>query len=125
MSHNMFNTSQKVSLGYAGQQLWFEVWRYNTPTELHAALANAGIKDFDAKTVAYTQAIKEGPKCGIMYLLDSSIETMATEAAKLAFSIAYHRRPANSDITLSETEADHAAMVGFITSALYSRSKHY
>lgn len=119
----MFNTSQKVSLGYAGQQLWFEVWRYNTPTELHAALTNAGIKDFDARTVAYTQIIKDGPKCATLYLLDSSIETMATQAAKLAFGIAYHRRPADDD--RAGTEADHAAMVGFITSALYSRSKHF
>lgn len=122
MSHNLFNTSQKVSLGYAGQQLWFEVWRYNTPTELHAALTNAGIKDFDAKTVAYTQIIKEGTRCGVMYLLDSSIETMATEASKLAFGIARRRPDAALD---DDTMGDHSAMVGFITSALYSRSKHY
>lgn len=119
----MFNTSQKVELGYAGQRLWFEVWRYNTTTELHAALTNAGIKDFDLKTVAYTQVIKDGPKCGIMYLLDSSIETMATEAAKLAFGIANYRRPVDGDE--AGAQADHAAMVGFITSALYSRSKHF
>lgn len=122
MSHNMFHQSQKVALAYAGQQLWFEVWRYNTPTELHAALTNAGIKDYDAKTVAYTQLIKEGPKCGIIYLLDSSVSTMATEASKLAFGVS--ARFGHNELD-EGFESDHSDMVGFITSALYSQSKHF
>lgn len=118
----MFTVAQKITVNYAGQVVWFNVCRYNTPTELQAALTKSEARDFDGKTSAYTELFKKGAECGRMHLLDSSIEAMTREASKMAFWISGR---VGHNVLDQDFEDDHNAMVGHIVSALYSRSKYY
>lgn len=118
----MFSTPQKISLAYDGRQLWVEVWRFSTPTELHTALTNAGIKEFDKKTVVYSHRIEKGDHCGTIYLLDTSIEALARQAAVMAFHIGQREHIIDF---VAEWEDVISHLIGVITSELYSKNKHW
>lgn len=131
---------QKVSLEYDGRVHWFEVHRYQTMPELHAALYSNNIREFEKDTIAYTDCFMpellpngkwkpEDPnECGRMYLLDSSVDTMAHEATHMALGIiARHGHSSIVATTDIEPELSHdlCKLVGFITSELYGHNKYF
>lgn len=129
------NATQVIDFTYAGQRHWFEVYRYDTQPELHAALHTAGIK-FVKDTVAYTDCYEKGEECGRMYLLDKSVGTLAHEAVHMTSGIlARHGHTSMvlttgelktaTDTEAVEIEEDMCYLVGHITSELYSRNRHF
>ena len=57
------DTPQIIDLQYDGKRHWFNVWRYTTLPELHAALLKAGIRP-EADTIAYTDCYETGDEAG-------------------------------------------------------------
>lgn len=119
----IISTPQRIELYHNGEQLWFDVWRFDTSQELQTALTKSEVRDFDAKTFAYTQIFQEGPECGRIYLLDKSVGAMAREAAKMALGIA--QRQTGNILNDFLTQANYVIMVGYITAAIYSKNKYF
>lgn len=119
---------QLIDLQYDGKRHWFNVYRYQTMPELHAALYKNNIREFPNDTIAYTDNYPNGEHCGAMYLLDTSIDTLAHEATHMALGII--ARSGHTSIvatTDEEPELSHdlCKLVGAITSELYSKNKYY
>lgn len=123
----LVDVPQRIELVFDGKTHWFNVWRYTTPQELLTALLQAGIEVENQRIVSYTACYEAGEECGAIYLLDSSIATYAREATHMALGIL--RRDGLLEIVndpkYAEDHADLAALVGTITSQLYSRRKYY
>lgn len=122
------NTPQLVDLTYSGRRHFFNVWRYKTESELHAALYKAGVREFPKDTIAYTDCYPNGPEAGAMYLLDSSIDTLSHEATHMALGIlARHGHTSLVVTTDEEPELSHdlCKLVGSITSELYKHNRYY
>ena len=119
--------TQTIDIEYDGKRHWFAVQRYSSSQELLTALIKDGI-DVDKHTIAYTDNYPEGEECGRMYLLDSSVDTLAHEATHMALGIlARHGHTSLVVTTDEEPELSHdlCKIVGLITSQLYSRNKYY
>lgn len=118
---------QVIDIVYDDKRHWFNVYRYTTTQELHTALLKDGI-EVDKHTIAYTDNYPEGEECGRMYLLDSSVDTLAHEATHMALGIlARHGHTSLVVTTDDEPELSHdlCRIVGLLTSRLYSRNKYY
>lgn len=118
---------QVIDLEYDGRRHWFEVHRYQTVPELHAALYKNNIREFEKDTIAYTDNYPDGEECGRMFLLDTSVDTLAHEATHMALGIiARHGHTSIVATTDIEPELSHdlCKLVGFITSELYSHKKY-
>lgn len=118
---------QTIDIVYDDKRHWFYVQRYTTSQELLTALLKDGI-DADKNSIAYTDNYPEGEECGRMYLLDSSVDTLAHEATHMALGIlARHGHTSLVVTTDEEPELSHdlCKIVGLITSQLYSRNKYY
>lgn len=119
--------TQTIDFTYNGRRHWFEVYRYASELELHAALHKAGIK-FEKDTIAYTDNYPTGEECGRMWLLDTSVDTLAHEATHMALGIlARHGHSSIVATTDEEPELSHdlCKLVGLITSELYSHNRFY
>lgn len=119
--------TQTIDIVYDDRRHWFYVYRYATSQELLTALLKDGI-DVDKNTIAYTDNYPEGEECGRMYLLDTSVDTLAHEATHMALGIlARHGHTSLVVTTDDEPELSHdlCRIVGLLTSQLYSRSKYY
>lgn len=124
------NQTQTIDLDFKGRRHWFEVYRFDTEPELHAALHTAGIK-FEKGTVAYTDnysSTKSPEECGRMWLLDKSVSTLAHEATHMALGILARSGQQVLIVTTAnapEAEEDLCYLVGHITSELYSQNRFY
>ena len=118
---------QVIDIVYDDKRHWFNVYRYTTTQELLTALLKDGI-EVDKHTVAYTDNYPKGEECGRMYLLDSSVDTLAHEATHMALGIlARHGHTSIVATTDAEPELSHdlCKIVGLLTGRLYSRNKYY
>lgn len=123
----IINAPQIIDIMYDDKRHWFEVRRYTTSQELLTALLQEGI-EVDPHTVAYTDNYPQGEECGRMYLLDSSVDTLAHEATHMALGIlARHGNTSLVVTTDDEPELSHdlCRIVGLLTGKLYSHSKYY
>lgn len=123
----IINAPQIIDIMYDDKRHWFEVRRYSTSTELLTALLQEGIET-DPHTVAYTDNYPDGEECGRMYLLDSSVDTLAHEATHMALGIlARHGHTSLVVTTDDEPELSHdlCKIVGLISGKLYGHAKYY
>lgn len=121
------DTPQIIDLQYDGKRHWFNVWRYTTLPELHAALLKAGIRP-EADTIAYTDCYETGDEAGAIYLLDKSVDTLAHEATHMALGIiARHGHTSVVATVDEEPELSHdlCKLVGAITSQMYAKQRHF
>ena len=104
----LIDTPQVVDIRYKGRRHWFNVWRFTTDIELHAALSKAGIPARDKNIIAYADCYPAGEECGAMYLLDTSVDTLAHEATHMALGIlARHGHSSLVVTTEEEPELSH------------------
>lgn len=112
---------QRIDLVFDNKRHWFSVYRYTTPRELHTAMLKDDIRVANQDIVSYTARYSDGEECGRIYLLDSSIGTLAREATIIAFHIALR-----GGTSYPDGYAEAVAMIaGQITSQLYSQSRYY
>lgn len=117
----IIDAPQAIDLIYDGKRHWFNVYRYTTPKELHTAMLKDDIRLVNQDVVGHTAKYPDGEECGRMYLLDTSVGTLAREATLMAFHIAIR-----GGTPYPNGYADAVAMIaGQITSQLYSRSQYY
>lgn len=123
----MLEAPQIIDFQYKGRRHWFNVWRFSSDIDLHAALCNAGIRP-EKDTIAYCDNYPDGEECGAMYLLNTSVDTLAHEATHMALGIL--ARHGNTSLPLTTDEEPELAhdlchIIGHITAELYSRSRYY
>lgn len=119
---------QVVDLLFESRRHWFKVYRFETEPALHKALYKDKIRDFDPKTIAYTDCYAEGEECGRMYLLDKSVKSLAHEAVHMADGILARHGYTTVELTAARAsglEEDLAQLAGHITSELYSQQRYF
>lgn len=134
----VISTPQKIDIVHRGKAHWFEVWRFTTRQDFIEKLQSDRIKiDLsDNSIAAYTQCYATSDECGRMYILDSTISTMAHEAVHMASGILARSGAKTMDLTIEtlataddpdayEVEEDFSYLVGLITSELYKHNKYF
>ena len=112
---------QTIDLVYDGKRHWFTVRRFTTPQELYTAMLKDDVRVINQELVSHTVKYPDGEECGRIYLLDTSIGTLAREATLMAFHIALRGGTAYP----KGYAASVAMIAGQITSQLYSQSRYY
>lgn len=119
---------QVVDLLFQSRRHWFKVYRFETEPALHTALYKDGIRDFDPKTIAYTDCYEKGDECGRMYFLSKSIDSLAHEATHMAAGILARHGNTTFGLTAgkaTQQEEGLAELIGHITSDLYGQQKYF
>jgi hypothetical protein len=117
------HNTQRITGYFGGHSYWFSVYRFDTEQEIIQQLHYDKV-EVPKKISAVTTFNEKWPEIGRMYLLDKSVHILASQAFLMAMNIVTKTKMVDTAAT-PEGLKEVAALVGEITSSLYSHSRHF